>query len=334
MRRHIRFILPIASALCATEQITASPAREILLYDCDYSDSPALLGQRIPHSSGPFPGRTECSSIVFGDVLLEQAPTGWTGTSAVMRSNLTNDGPLNYSQMQFDMFAGGVYVFRRHRIDMTFQFMNPASPSGSGLTILTDGGVGYSLSFASSGTMTLLTNVMEYDSHWGDRVVTQTTQIGSFDPAAPVHLIWETDVNGGSTTLTINETVNTFTGLSPRLVGLRNWRPFPGPLFIRISLSDVDSDSPVALQSVRITASDYDGPLYEIPVADSLNLEKEVAVVPLSIPDTGTWQPQYSTDGTHWETYGAPISAESMVESVRFGTLVAPQFFFRMSELP
>jgi hypothetical protein len=301
---------------------------EVSLYACDYTASPALLDQPIPLSSAPMPGRTACGEIVFGDVVVGNAPSPWSGTAAMMRPALTGSS-FYYSQMRFAMLSGSVYAFRKHRIEATFLF--PASVAGDALTILTDGGVTNALSFGSSGDVGLAFNVMEYGGPWGDRVVSRYQALSSFDPSQPVHLVWETDIDGGKTTVTINGNSTTVTGLSPDAYGIRNWQLYPGPIDVRLNFSSNGTTRHLALRSVRITGDDYDGPLFVEP--DAGVAENDVATVPFEAPASGTWQPQFSIGGTQWKNYGQPIGADFPISSISFGKQVSPAMFFRLERV-
>ena len=303
-------------------------AAEVSLYDCDYTASSALIGQPIPLSTAPMPGRTACEEIVFGEVAIGNAPSPWSGTAAMMRPILTGSS-YYYSQMRFVMLSGSVYAFRKHRIETSFKF--PASVAGDDLTISTDGGVTYSLSFGSSGYVVLYKNVIEYGGHWGDRVVSRYQALSPFDPTQAVHLIWETDIDGGKTTVTINGNSTTVTGLSPDPIGLRNWQLYPGPSHVRMNFSSTGITRHLALRSVRITGDDYDGPLFVEP--DAGVYEKDVATVPFEAPASGTWQPQFSIGGTQWKNYGQPIGADFPFSSISFGKQVSPTMFFRLERV-
>ncbi len=300
-------------------------AAEVSLYDCDYTASSALLDQPIPLSSAPLPGRTACGEIVFGSVVIGNAPSPWTGTAAMMRP--ATAGSFYYSQMEFIMLSGSVYAFRKHRIETTFRF--PTSVAGDGLTIFTTGGVTNSLSFGSSGGVSLNSNVMEYGGPWGDRVVSQYQALPSFDSAQPVHLIWETDIDGGKTTVTINGNSTTVSGLSPQASGSRNWGLHPGPIFVRINFASSGTTHHLALRSFRITGDDYDGPAFT--TTEEAVTENDVVTVPFDPPTSGTWQPQFSIDGKQWKNFTAPINAGNHFSAVSFGKQAAPRMFFRLS---
>jgi hypothetical protein len=303
-------------------------AAEVSLYDCDYTASSALLGQQIPLSSAPMPGRTACGEIVFGDVVIGNAPPPWSGTAAMMRPALTGSA-LYYSQMRFFMLSGSVYAFRKHRIETTFQF--PASGVGDALSILTDGGVTYALSFGSSGAVGLDFHVMETDVHLGERLVRKYQALSPIDPSQPVHLIWETDIDGGKTTVTINGNQTTVSGLSPDAYGIRNWQLYPGPIQVRLNFSSTGTTRHLGLRSIRITGDDYDGPLFVAP--DAGVSENDVATVPFVAPASGTWQPQFSIDGTQWKNYGQPIGPDFPFSSISFGKQVSPSMFFRLGRV-
>jgi hypothetical protein len=302
-------------------------AAEVSLYDCDYTASSALLGQSIPLSSAPMPGREACSEIVFGSVVIGTAPSPWTGTAAMMRPAFT--GSYYYSQIECMILGGPVYAFRKHRIETTFRFPTPMAAES--LTIHTDGGVTNHLIFTSSGSVSLNSNVMEYGGNWGDRVTSQYQVLPSFDPAQAVHLIWETDIDGGKSTITINGNVTTVNGLSPQYVGSRNWWQFPGPLFVRLNFASSGTTRHLALQSLRITGDDYDGPAFTEPGEEIT--ENEVITVPFVPPTSGTWQPQFSVDGKQWRNYGIPISAGFSYTSVSFGKLATDKMFFRLGSV-
>ena len=300
-------------------------AAEVTMYDCDYTASAALLGQSIPLSSAPLPGRTACGEIVSGNVVIGNAPSPWTGTAAMMQPTAT--GGSYRSQMQFIMLSGSVYAFRKHHIETTFRF--PTSVAGDGVTISTNGGVTNFLSFTSSGGVGLNSNVMEYGTPWGDRVVSQHQALPSFDSTQPVHVIWETDIDGGRTTVTINGNPTTVSGLAPKPAGFRNWAFYPGPVFIQIKFASSGTTHHLALRSIRITGDDYDGPAFT--TTEEAVTENDVITVPFDPPTSGTWQPQFSIDGTQWKNFAVPINVENHFSAVSFGKQVAPRMFFRLS---
>lgn len=323
-----RLPVMIKTGSLVTGVVSASlGAAEVSLYDCDYTASSALLGQPIPLSTAPMPGRTACGEIVFGSVVIGSAPSPWTGTAAMMRPAAT--GSFHYSQMEFIMLSGSVYAFRKHRIETTFRF--PTSVAGEGLTIFTDGGVTSSLSFGSSGGVGLYSNVMEYGGPWGDRVVSQYQALPSFDPAQPVHLVWETDIDGGKTTVTINGNSTTVSGLSPQASGSRNWSLYPGPLFVRINFASSGTTHHLALRSFRITGDDYDGPAFT--TTEEAVTENDVVTIPFDAPASGSWQPQFSTDGKQWKNFATTITAANPFTAVSFGKRAAPTMFFRLGRV-
>lgn len=305
-------------------------AAEVSLYDCDYSDDATLLGQSIAIAGAAFPQRTECSAIEFGQALVEQAPAPWTGTAAILHPDPT--GSFHSATLQFILVNGGIYAFRSHRIETTFRFLDAGSLTGDeSLRIFTDGGVTYSLDFHANGSVLLFYHVMEYGGYWGDRVVMEHQPMTSFDPEQPVHLIWETDIDAGSTTVSINGQATTVTGLSPVSYGIRNWQLFPGPLFVRFGFEDGGRGRTLAVRSMKITGDDYDGPLYTEP--DAGTPESDVITVPFEAPASGIWQPQFSLDGNKWKSYGVPIGADLPFQSVSFSRLVSPTMFFRLEKV-
>lgn len=268
---------------------------------------------------------------MFGQVLVEAATAPQTGTIAMMRPSLV--GSFRYSQMEFQMFTGGVYAFRKHRIETTFR------PGGAGgmaagdtLNILTDGGVTNWLMFDSTGKVYLSSNVMAHNTPWGDRVESQSQQVATFNASQPVHLVWETDIDGGSTTVTVNGQTTTVSGLSPMVYGLRNWQAYPGPLSLRMNFASNSTTSSLALSSVKITGDDYDGPIYVDPGGPIT--ENDVTTVPFEAPTTGTWQPQFSLDGLQWKSYGETVSAGFPFGSISFGTQVSSTMLFRLKRVP
>lgn len=300
-------------------------AAEVSLYDCDYTASSALIGQSIPLSSAPMPGRKACEEIVFGSVVIGNAPSPWSGTAAMMRPAVA--GSFFYSQIQCMMFSGSVYAFRKHRIETTFRF--PASGAADGLTIHTDGGVTNYLSLTASGGVGLSSNVMEYGGPWGDRVTSQYQVLPSFDPAQAVHLVWETDIDGGKTTITINGNPTTVSGLSPQAFGSRNWGIYAGPIFIRLNFASNETTRHLALRSFRITGDDYDGPAFS-EAGDAVS-ENDVVSIPFNPPTSGTWQPQFSMDGILWKNFAVPINSTNHFSAISFGKRAAPRMFFRLS---
>lgn len=238
-------------------------------------------------------------------------------------------GSFHYSQMRFIMLSGSVYAFRKHRIETTFRF--PTSVTGDELKIFTEGGVTSYLGFTSSGGVGLSSNVMEYGGTWGDRVVSQYQALPSFDPAQPVNLVWETDIDGGKTTVTINGTTTTVSGLSPGANGTRNWSLYPGPIFVRINFASSGTTRHLALRSFRITGDDYDGPA--LTEAGEVVTENDVVTIPFDPPTSGTWQPQFSIDGKQWKNFAGPINSGNHFSAVSFGKQVAPGMFFRLGRV-
>jgi hypothetical protein len=308
------------SALLLAVACQTVMAAEVVLYDCDYTALPALMGQSIPLASSPLPGRTACGEIIFGAVEIGTAPSPWSGTAAFLKPAAV--GSFHYSQMQFVMLTGSVYAFRKHRIEMTFQM--PSAPSN--LNIFTDGGVTSYLGLSHAGQAAI-------ETHTGpsDNPVGQHQQLPPFDATQPVHLVWETDIDGTKTMVTLNGNATTIPGLTPNLMGLRNWQGYPGPIFIRLNLSAADTHTHLALRSIRIIGDDYDGPLFVEP--DGEVSEHDVATVPFQAPESGTWQPQFSIDGQQWKNYAQPVDADFPFSAISFGRRVSPTMFFRLQEV-
>ncbi len=313
------------------------PAKEIVLYEVDFTRPETYAPDPLPTGQGAYPGRIQCSSISFGSAVHDEAPPDFspeTFACAILRSV----APGNLAAIEFNLFAGGVYVFRKHRIELTFQFVNPAALAvNEGFTIFTDTGVTQSLRFRGNGDVILSSYVPRVppNPNGSNNTVTEATPAGSFNTALPVHVVWETDINQARTTVTINGVAVTKSGLSEVFSGARNWSVFRGPTAIRLSHQDSGGDGPLAIRSVRITGDDHDGPQYQSTGgANPLFHETNVMTVPFKLPSTGNWQPQFSEDGAIWQTFGGVVNATKPITSVSFGTLVSPRMFFRVVAAP
>ena len=309
-------------------------AGEVVLCDVDYSASTGLLGQVIPLGDGPFPGRKTCSTIVFGTAVIGTAPPGLAGTAAILTSAPVGSS-LNYSQLEFNVFERGVYSFHKHRIEAEFQSVNPAGFSGGdGFRILTDGGMTYSLDFTADGKVTLAFNVPRAQPAWPGQTQLQFSPAGTFNPAAPVHVAIETDSDTGSATIIVNGTPVTFTGLVQPDYGTRNGVTITGPRVIRLSLDDSGTPAPLALRSFKVTGDDYAGPLIRSVGYPAEPTEAGSVIVPVNVPQTGTWQAEFSENGADWVPFGAPFTYASQVDSVVFGSMAAPRMFVRLASSP
>jgi hypothetical protein len=313
------------------------PAKEIVLYDVDFTRPETYAPDPIPTGQGAYPGRSQASSISFGSAVHDEAPPGFspeTFACAILRSI----APGNLAAVNFNLFAGGVYVFRKHRIELTFQFVDSgALAANEGFTIFTDFGVTQSLNFDGSGNVRLRSFVPRVppNPNWSNNTVSESTPAGTFDPAMPVHVIWETDIGQARTTVTVNGVAVMKSGLSEVFAGTRNWSAFRGPTEIRLSHQDTAADGPLAIRSVRITGDDHDGPQYESGGGPNpLFYETGVMTVPFKLPPTGTWQPEFSEDGSAWKTFGGVVNSNQPITSVSFGTLLSPRMFFRLVEVP
>lgn len=320
--------LTLAVAVVSAHAVAA----EVSIYDCDYSDDAARLGMGVALSGDPFPNRTEASSIPFGEATVGNAPEPWTGTAAILHPGLTGS-MLHYSQLEFRMITGSVYAFRKHRIELVFRFLDQgASGADEAMTISTDGGLAYRLDLSGDGGIGLISGVLEHDPVWGDRVVTQYDPAGSFDPAQPVHVILETDINLRTATVTVNGQARQFTERYPQLGGFRNMVGYPGPVSVRVNFSASSGTTTLALRKVKITGDDYDGPLFHYDTP-SEPTEVDVVTVPFEAPQSGTWQPEFSMDGTKWTSCGGTMAVYSPIHAVSFGRLVSPTMFFRVRKV-
>jgi hypothetical protein len=313
------------------------PAKEIVLYNVDFTSPETYSPDPLPTGQGAYPGRSQCSSISFGSAVHDEAPPGFspeTFVCAILRSV----APGNLAAIQFNLFAGGVYVFRKHRVELAFQFVDPGNLAVSeGFSIFTEFGVTHSLNFQGNGNVMLRSFVPRVppNPNGSNNTVTEATPAGSFNPALPVHVVWETDIIQARTTVTVNGVAVTKSGLSEVFAGIRNWSTFRGPTEIRLSHQDAGGDCPLAIRSVRITGDDHDGPQYVSAGAPSpLFHETDVMTVPFNLPPTGAWQPQFSEDGLIWQTFGGVVNSSQPITSVSFGTLVSPRMFFRLVEVP
>jgi len=309
---------------------TIASANEVVLYDCDFSNSSGTIGQPVPLAGIPFPGRTSFSELTFGNVNVESAPQPWTGKAAVFHATKVGTKPFFYSQVRFDMVAGWcAYAFRKHRIELTFRFLNPSGlTGGDGLNILTDGGVTYSLFFAADGKAYLTSN--KPDPYDPSGTVFDYSEAGAFDSSSEVQLVWEMDSRHGSSTVTVNGITSTFSGLAQTYLGARNQNLFNGPLWIRLNHEDADSNAPVAVKSIRIVGDDYDGPILDAADLTSPYVERDVVNVPFKIPSTGTWQPEFSMDGSHWVQFGGTLDSSFPAPTACFGKRVSPKMFIRL----
>jgi hypothetical protein len=313
------------------------PAKEIVLYDVDFTRPETYAPDPIPTGQGAFPGRSQASSISFGSAVHDEAPPGFspeTFACAILRSV----APGNLAAIHFNLFAGGVYVFRKHRIELTFQFVDPAALGVSeGFTVFTEFGVTRSLRFRGNGEVILSSFVPRVppNPNGSNNTVPEDSPAGNFNPALPVHVIWETDINQSRTTVTINGVAVTKSGLSEVFGGTRNWSAFRGPTEFRLSHQDSGGDGPLAIRSVRITGDDHDGPQYDSSGGPNpLFHETDVMTIPFKLPPAGNWQPQFSEDGSAWQTFGGVVNSTQPITSVSFGTLVSPKMFFRLVQVP
>ena len=131
-----------------------------------------------------------------------------------------------------------------------------------------------------------------------------------------------------STSITVNGTTYTRTGLANVYLGLLNGDMFPGPLTIRFS-----SDSSFTMRSLRITGENWAGPLW-MTDAPTGSVETDIATVPIKIPATGTWQPEFSFNGRDWTPFGGTVTQATSLSRFGFACLVAPQVFARLREIP
>ena len=281
-------------------------AQEVELFNLDYTGRIADLGKEIEIGEAPYPGRSICTEINFGKAIIGFAPSELADTAALLFSDCDGESSSAYSQLQ--LMNGGVYAFRKNRIEIYFQFTNPnAASPGDEVSIFTDGGVTYSLRISTSGQSFISTNVIA-SSPWGDRVTQVTAELGSVNVRKPIHLIWEIDDEDKTTTVTLNGSSTTFDNLSIRSPALRNSLDYPGPIWIRLSYNDTGSQEALALKSVRVTGSKWDGPLFRSDAASPWGKETGILTLDMRPPQLGTWQPEYSFDGSNWISFGSPVS--------------------------
>jgi hypothetical protein len=95
-----------ATCLAVALPLAGLHAAEVSLYDCDYTNSPSIVGQSIPLTSAPLPGHEACGEIVFGGVIVENASSPWIGTSAMMR-------PLDIGSVYFTRMESQVRTLQR-----------------------------------------------------------------------------------------------------------------------------------------------------------------------------------------------------------------------------
>ncbi len=313
-------------------------ASDIILYDVDYSGRHALSGEALPTAGPDFPGRSDCSDIVFGNPTIGDAPAGWQGTAALLTTpESTNHGAHRLCQLRFRLTAGGVYAFRRHRIETTFQFPQTEDPeSVATLNFHFDGSAVTWLSFGRDGSVRLAAEVMEPLAEGGEREARVVKKLTTLETGVPVHLFLELDSPARSARISVNGAIFTVSDLQPLGGGLRNRGLHPGPIDIRVSHDSYDKPNTVALKAIRITGSDYDGPLLhdgELPSQPS-SAEIGVVTIPFAPPATGAWYPQFSVDGRTWMDMGAPHDEGQVPTHVSFGALIAPRMFFRTVEIP
>ena len=213
--------------------------------------------------------------------------------------------------------------------------MNPEGFStGDGFRIFTDGGMTYSLDFNPDGKVTLAYNVPRAQPAWPGQTQLQFSPAGTFDPAAPVDVSIETDSGTGTATITVNGTPVMFTGLIQPNYGIRNWETMDGPQEVRLSLDDSGPQAPLALRSFKVAGNDYAGPLIRSAGDPAAPTEAGSVIVPVHVPQTGTWQAEFSENGADWVPFGAPFTYASQVDSVVFGSMAAPRMFVRLASSP
>lgn len=244
----------------------------------------------------------------FGEVRIGEDVTDFSDTLGYFDS----DGD-RYAQPELRLIAGGVYAFKKHRIEAHFK------TAGSGLTILTDAALTYSLDFRDDGVVYLNYRHWVEDSYWGPRVEIGTEPAGTYGADEPVHLVWILDADTLSTSVTINGVTHTRSGLAQVFPGLRNGVGYPGPGSIRLSSGQGGS---VALRSLKVTGDLWAGPMW-LTGDERWGVETDVVEVPVSVPATGTWQPEFCINGVDWVPFGAPITQQDSVTGFAFGTLVA-----------
>lgn len=310
-------------------------AQEVELFNLDYTGRIADLGKEIEIGEAPYPGRSICTEINLGKAVIGFAPSELADTAALLSSDWDGESSFAYSQLQLQLMNGGVYAFRKNRIEIQFQFTNPdAASPGDEFSIFTDGGVTYSLHISTSGQTFISTNVIA-SSPWGDRVTQVTTELGSVKVRKPIHLIWEIDDEDKTTTVTLNGSSTTFDNLSVRSPALRNSVHYPGPMWIRLNYNDTGSQEALALKSVRVTGSKWDGPFFRSGAAYPWGTETGILTLDMRPPQLGTWQPEYSFDGSNWTSFGSPVSRFSRhnLRDFDFGTQISNVGLVRFREV-
>ncbi|MDB2673690.1 hypothetical protein N9Y81_01915 [Akkermansiaceae bacterium] len=310
-------------------------AQEVELFNLDYTGRIADLGKEIEIGEAPYPGRSICTEINLGKAVIGFAPSELADTAALLSSDWDGESSFAYFQLQLQLMNGGVYAFRKNRIEIQFQFTNPdAASPGDEFSIFTDGGVTYSLHISTSGQTFISTNVIA-SSPWGDRVTQVTTELGSVKVRKPIHLIWEIDDEDKTTTVTLNGSSTTFDNLSVRSPALRNSVHYPGPMWIRLNYNDTGSQEALALKSVRVTGSKWDGPLFRSDAAYPWGTETGILTLDMRPPQLGTWQPEYSFDGSNWTSFGSPVSRFSRhnLRDFDFGTQISNVGLVRFREV-
>ncbi len=301
-------------------------ADEVSLFDIDYSGRVGSIGSGIELGEGPYPGRTHFTRLNFGEAKIGNAPPALSDTAAILKTNWSGTGSFAYSQPELQLIAGGVYAFQKHRIDVRFQFASPeAIGVGDGFTILTDGGVTSRLDFRHDGAIHLLSNV--------PAGAAEMTVAGSFDIAQPVHLVWEIDSIGRATSVTVNGVTHHRSGLTVRAIGLRNGRIYPGPGWIRFSFNDTQAAGQLALRSVKVTGSEWDGPLLQQD-GGLWGTERDVVIMPQSLPGPGNWQAEFSRDGNKWLPLGEPMNLQYGLTGFACPKPYFSTFFARLRKLP
>lgn len=306
--------------------------QSVVLYDVDYTGRGDQVGQEIATGQGDFPGRTMATEILSGEVTIEDGSPGWSGT--VARMVAVKQSPTStsaYSQHSYWLFGGGVYVFRKNRIEMEFKFGSPELlAADEGLRISTFGGVTNWLEFRPGGEVVL--NANDLDPGTGTTSSSESVA-GVFDRTQPVQVVWEFDGEAGTTTVTVNGVAVERSGLGVSSSGIRNYLLYPAPWQVVMRFSDLDSQSSLDLRSFRVVGCGYDGPLFHTAGDPLSSFDLDQVVLPLELPATGIWQPQFSLDMEDWVAFGVPLSAPVFFDSVLCGKVGEQGMYVRLVEV-
>ena len=280
---------------------------EFVFHDLNLSET--TVGDEVPvldEFSSEFP-RGLPTNTIFGETTVDEAPDSSPGKCL----RLTKIPSDPYGQIGFGMVGPELLIYQGYQMEFEFQFEQPGILAPfDGFSFFPEGTTVFRMDFHRNASISLYYQTLDPDEN---RFVIAHEIIGSFDPNNRLRVAMRIMHSTGVAEIWLNgeklDLDHLFDGSAKDYGnGLHNWKNAAVPRTVRYSYQGPD-DSSVLLKNVRTIGVGL--PVPTLIQSDDHSEYPNGTIVPISTPDSGTWQLKYSHDLKSWEDLTFNLPGES-----------------------